>query len=182
MPKIFTSKEKKAATNMLLEGVSPKTIAAHFGVHRTTIYELRKVEGIGHTDPHRASHRLDVRLTDIEMGSFNAFVNEAGFPSKPSAMRSLIRAAMGFLELKRSEYLDLSEVSSELKAQGRNLNQLTRLANVKALKGKGGFTDEDRAFLSEVARSYSMLNGKLSDALSEARQQGRSSLRSCERL
>ena len=180
MPKIFTTKDKNAASNMLLEGASVKAVAAKFGVHVSTIYALRKDRSHGHTNPNRASRNVHVRLTNEEFAALNDFVAGAGFPSRTAALRSLIRAATGFLELPRDDYLDLVEVRTELRAQGRNLNQIARAMNKAAFKGQVTIAPEDKAFLSDVRRTYTDLDGMLSSAFREVRQLGRDALHTAE--
>tara|TARA_R110000796_G_C14564298_1_gene435178 strand:+ start:2900 stop:3619 length:720 start_codon:yes stop_codon:yes gene_type:complete len=180
MPKIFTTKDKNAASNMLLEGASVKAVAAKFGVHVSTIYALRKDRGHGHTNPNRASQNVHVRLTNEEFAALDDFVAVAGFPSRTAALRSLIRAATGFLELPREDYLDLVEVRTELRAQGRNLNQIAHAMNKAAFKGQVTIAPEDKAFLSDVRRTYVTLDGALSSAFREVRQLGRDALHTAE--
>ena len=180
MPKIFATKDKKAASEMLLEGASVKAVAARFGVHVSTIYALQKDRGHGHTNPNRASRNVHVRLTDAEFAALDDFVAGAGFPSRTAAMRSLIRGATGFLELPREDYLALAEARTELKAQGRNLNQIAHALNKAAFKGQISIAPEDKAFLSDVQRTYAALDGKLSSAFREIRQLGRDALHTAE--
>ncbi|MDO5759060.1 MAG: hypothetical protein Q4P24_16640 [Rhodobacterales bacterium] len=180
MPKIFTTKDKNAASNMLLEGASVKAVAAKFGVHVSTIYALRKDRGHGYTNPNRASRNVHVRLTNEEFAALDDFVTVAGFPSRTAALRSLIRAATGFLELSREDYLDLVEVRTELRAQGRNLNQIAHAMNKAAFKGQVMIAPEDKAFLSDVRRTYVDFDGMLSSAFREVRQLGRDALHTAE--
>lgn len=179
--KSFASKHKKDASTMLLEGASAKAVAETFGVHVSTIYGLRKDMGHGHTKADRASHVVTLRLSDEEFQALNAFVLDAGLPSRTAAIRSLIRAATGFLELRREEYLDLSEVRAELKAQGRNLNQIARALNKAAFKGQAKLTAQDKGFLSDLKRAYVALDGRLATAFREVRQKGRDALHSGDR-
>ncbi len=167
---------------MLLEGVPAKDVAANFGVHVSTIYSLRTDRGHGHTKADRASRIVNVRLSDDEFRALDQFVVDAGFPSRTAAMRSLIRAATGFLELRRDEMLDLTEVKTELKAQGRNLNQLAYAMNRAALKGNAKLTNPDKAFLAEVKSAYAALDARLSEAFREVRQKGRAALHASEKL
>lgn len=176
MPKIFTTKDKNAASNMLLEGASVKAVATKFGVHVSTIYALRKDHGHGHTNANRASRNVHVRLTNAEFAALDDFVADAGFSSRTAAMRSLIRAATGFLELPREDYLDLAEARTELKAQGRNLNQIAFAMNKAAFKGQITIATEDKAFLSDVKRTYAALDVTLSNGFREVRQLGRDAL------
>ena len=182
MPKIFTSEDKKSASNLLLEGASPKVVANQFGVHVSTIYELRKSMGHGHSKPHRASHVVNARLSDDELQALDAFVVDAGMASRNAALRSLIRSATGFLELKRSDYLDLSEVRSELKAQGTNLNQIAHALNKSALMGGAVLSEQDKAFLRELKNAHTMVDGLVSKTFAEVRQQGRNALHTAEKL
>lgn len=182
MPKTFTTKDKIAASNMLLEGASPKAVATKFGVHISTIYNLRKERGHGHTKPERASHIINFRLSDVEMRALDAFVVDAGMTSRTAAMRTLVRAASGFLELRRDEMLDLTEARRELRAQGRNLNQLAYALNRSALKGGAKLSAEDKQFLSEVRNTFTVVERLISDGFSEVRQQGRNALHKAERL
>lgn len=179
--KSFGSKQKNDASNMLLEGATVKAVAAHFGVHVSTIYALRNDRGHGHSKPDRASHVVTLRLSDEEMRALDGFVVAAGLPSRTAAVRSLIRAATGFLELRREEYLDLSEVRSELKAQGRNLNQIARALNKAAFKGQTKLTEQDKGFLSDLKRAYVTLDGRIATAFREVRQKGRAALHSGKR-
>lgn len=167
---------------MLLEGVAAKEVAAKFGVHISTIYGLRKDRGHGHTKADRASHVVTLRLSDDEFRALNAFVIEAGLPSRTAALRSLIRAATGFLELRRDEMLDLAEAKSELKAQGRNLNQIALAMNRAAMKGHAKLTNPDKEFLAGIKTTYAALDAKLSKAFREVRQKGRDALHSGEKL
>lgn len=180
--KSFGSKHKKEASDLLLEGVAAKDVAARFGVHVSTIYGLRKTMGHGHTKPDRASRVLNLRLSDEEFRALDAFVADAGLPTRSAAMRSLIRAATGFLELRREEFMDLSDAKTELKAQGRNLNQLTFALNKAALKGGVRLSEADRTFLLEVKRAYAALDTRLSGAFREVRQKGRDALHTGERV
>ncbi|MBU2357940.1 MAG: helix-turn-helix domain-containing protein [Alphaproteobacteria bacterium] len=174
--KSFATPQKIEAANMLLEGVSAKEIAAKFGVHVTTIYGLRKERGHGHTKADRASHVVTLRLSDDEFRALNAFVIEAGLPTRTAALRSLIRSATGFLELRRDEMQDLTEAKTELKAQGRNLNQLTYALNKAALKGNAKLTNPDREFLAGVKSAYAALDARLAKTFREVRQKGRDAL------
>lgn len=179
--KSFGSKQKAEAAMLLLEGASVRDVAAKFGVHTSTIYALRKDRGHGHSRTGRASHVINLRLSEEELAALNAFVADVGFPSRTAALRSLIRAATGFLELRRDEFETLAEVRSELKAQGRNLNQLAFALNKSALRGGAKLTDQDRTFLSEVRRAFAALDQRVSRTFSEVRQKGRAALHSGER-
>ncbi len=182
MPKSFEAKDKIAASNMLLEGASPKAVATEFGVHISTVYALRKDRGHGHTKPDRASHNITFRLSDVELQTLDAFIVDAGLPSRTAALRSLVRAATGFLELRRHEMLDLTEAKSELKAQGRNLNQIALAMNRAAMKGHAKLTNPDKEFLAGIKTTYAALDAKLSKAFREVRQKGRDALHSGEKL
>lgn len=144
---------------MKLRGDQPRSSGAH-----------------GYTNPNRASRNVHVRLTNEEFAALDDFVAVAGFPSRTAALRSLIRAATGFLELSREDYLDLIEVRTELRAQGRNLNQIAHAMNKAAFKGQVTIAPEDKAFLSDVRRTYVTLDGTLSNAFREVRQLGRDAL------
>ena len=180
--KSFATKQKKEASNMLLEGASAKDVAAKFGVHVSTIYGLRKSMGHGHTRPDRASHVVNLRLSDDEFGALDAFVSDAGFKNRTAALRSLIRAATGFLEMKRSDFEDLSEIRSELKAQGRNLNQLALALNKSAFRGGAKLSDSDKAFLADLRKVYVAFDSQMSGAFREVRQKGRDALHTGDRL
>jgi hypothetical protein len=182
MPKSFKTKDKIAASNMLLEGALPKAVAAKFGVHVSTIYALQKDCGHGHTKPERASHNVTFRLSDVEFRALDAFIVGAGLPSRTAALRSLVRSATGFLELRRAEMLDLTEARRELLAQGRNLNQLAYALNRSALKGGAKLSAADKQFLAEVRQTFASVDRLISNGFSEVRQQGRSALHMGERL
>lgn len=182
MPKSFKTSDKIAASNMLLEGALPKSVAARFGVHVSTVYALRKDRGHGHTRPERASHNVTFRLSDVELRALDTFIVEAGLPSRAAALRSLVRAATGFLELRRSEMLDLTEVRRELRAQGRNLNQLAYALNRSALKGGARLSADDKQFLAGVRQTFASVDRLISNGFSEVRQQGRNALHMGDRL
>ncbi|SHF76603.1 hypothetical protein SAMN05444339_11229 [Loktanella atrilutea] len=180
--KSFTTQHKTAAGNMLLEGAAPKAVAQTFGVHVSTIYALRKTLGHGHAKADRASHVVHLRLSDAEFRALEAFVVDAGLPSRTAALRSLIRGATGFLELRRDEFIDLSEVRGELKAQGRNLNQIAFALNKAARMGGAVLSPADRAFLTGLKQAYVALDGHVSGAFREVRQKGRAALHAATRL
>ena len=180
MPKIFTTKDKNAASEMLLEGASVKAVATKFRVHVSTIYALRKDLGHGYTFTNSACRNVHVRLTNKEFAALDDFVTSAGFPSRTAALRSLIRAATGFLELPREEYLDLKAVRDELTAQGRNLNQIGYAMNKSAILGQAKLSYEDKAFISDARATFSALNITVSNAFSEVRQLSRDALHTAE--
>jgi len=180
MPKIFTTKDKKAASEMLLESASAKAVATKFGVHVSTIYALRKDRGHGYGHTNSACRNVHVRLTNKEFAALDDFMVGAGFASRTAALRSLIRGATSFLELPREDYLDLKAARSEVKAQGRNLNQISLAMNKAAFKGQFAIRPEDKAFLSDLRRSYTTLDKTLSNALQEVRQLGRDALHTAE--
>ena len=182
MPKSFKTKDKIAASNMLLEGATPKLVAAKFGVHVSTIYALRKDRGHGHTKPDRASHNITFRLSGVELRALDVFIVDAGLPSRTAALRSLVRSATGFLELRRDELLDLTEARRELLAQGRNLNQLTYAMNRSALRGGAKLSPEDKQFLATVRHTFTVVDRLISVGFSEVRQQGRNALHAGEHL
>ena len=180
MPKIFTTKDKKAASEMLLEGASVKAVATKFKVHVSTIYALRKDHGHGYAFTNSACRNVHVRLTNKEFIALDDFVADAGFPSRTAALRSLIRAATGFLELPREEYLDLKAVRDELRAQGRNLNQIGHAMNRSAILGQAKLSPEDKAIIADARATFAALNGTVSNAFSEVRQLGRDALHTAE--
>jgi hypothetical protein len=182
MPKVFASKDKKLASNMLLAGVPPKDVASTFGVHVSSIYALRKDMGHGHTKPQRASHVVTLRLSDEEFQALNTFVADTGMASKNAAMRSLIRSATGFLELKRGDFLDLSELRRELKAQGTNLNQISYALNKSAFNGGAKIGKDETAFLKSLRVAYASIDAVVSSAFREVRQKGRDALHTADRL
>jgi hypothetical protein len=180
MPKIFTTKDKKAASEMLLEGASAKAVATKFKVHVSTIYALRKDHGHGYASTNSACRNVHVRLTNKEFTALDDFVAGAGFPSRTAALRSLIRAATGFLELPREEYLDLKAVRDELKAQGRNLNQIVHAMNRSAMMGQAKLSPEDKAFIADARATFAALDRTVSAAFSDVRQLGRDALHTAE--
>lgn len=173
MPKKFATKDKEKASEMLLEGVSVKAVATHFDVHATTIYELRKEMGHGHTRPDRASHVVHLRLSDEEFQALKVFMVDGGFKNRTAALRSLIRSATGFLDLKRSDFVDLTELRRELHSQGTNLNQIVRALNRSAFNGGANLSRDDKAFLTDLRKVYGSFEAHVSRVFSEVRQKGR---------
>lgn len=182
MPKIFATADKKKASEMLLEGAKPKAVAAAFGVHVSSVYNLRQEMGHGHSKADRASHTVVLRLSDDEFQALSAFVVDGGYKNRTAALRSLIRSATGFLELKRSEFADLTDIRNELKAQGSNLNQLSRALNRSAFNGGAHLTRADKTFLSEVKRAHTAVDGAVSRIFREVRQKGRDALHTSDKL
>jgi hypothetical protein len=182
MPKSFATKDKKKASEMLLEGVSVQAVAAHFSVHVTTIYALRSELGHGHSKVGRASHIINLRLSDEEFQALTAFVADGGFKNRTAALRSLIRSATGFLEMKRSDFAELSEMRGELKSQGTNLNQISYALNRSAFKGGAKLTDADKVFLADLRKVYVSFEAHLSRVFREVRQKGRDAFHTGDRL
>ncbi|MEH6655167.1 helix-turn-helix domain-containing protein [Loktanella salsilacus] len=180
MPKIFTTKDKTAALEMLLEGASVQAVATKFGVHVSTIYALRKDRGHGDGFTNSACRNVHVRLTNDEFAALDDFIAAAGFASRTAALRSLIRGATGFLELPREDYLNLKATRSEVSAQGRNLNQISLAMNRAAFKGQFSIRPEDKAFLSDLRQAHKTLDKTLSGALRDVRQLGRDALHTAE--
>ena len=121
-----------------------------------------------------------MRLTNKEFAALDGFVASAGFPSRTAALRSLIRAATGFLELPREEYLDLKAVRDELRPQGSNLNQIGHAMNRSAILAQAKLSPEDKAVLDDARATFAALNRTVSDAFSEVRQLGRDALHTAE--
>ncbi len=176
--KRFNAHHQKQALALLREGTSVRDVAKTFGVHISTLYDLRKAHGLGSSKSSRASHVITLRLTEEELHALSAFETEAGFADRSAALRSLIRAATGFLELKRSEYLGLAALNSEIKAQGRNLNQMARALNRSAVTGGAQIGKAEREILQAARESFAAVDKTVSNALREVKQKGRDALHS----
>lgn len=176
--KRFNAHHRKQATALLRDGASVRDVAKTFGVHISTIYELRTAHGLGPSKPGRATHVITLRLTEEELLALSAFETGAGFTDRSAAMRSLIRAATGFLELKRSEYLGLAALNAEIKAQGRNLNQMARALNRSAVAGGAQIGKAEREVLQAAREGFAAVNKTVSTALRDVKQKGRAALHS----
>ncbi len=176
--KRFNANHQEQALALLREGTPVRDVAKTFGVHISTLYDLRKAHGLGPTKSGRASHVITLRLTEEELQALSAFETAAGFTDRSAAMRSLIRAATGFLELKRSEYLGLAALNAEIKAQGRNLNQMARALNRSAVAGGAQIGDAEREVLQAAREGFAAVNKTVSTALRDVKQKGRAALHS----
>lgn len=180
--KRFNSKDRAKAVQLLHEGVPPKEIAQQFGVSVSTVYNVRNERGLGRSKKDRATRLVQFRLSEDEYQALQVFIADTGAASPSAAMRGLVRAATGYLELRRDEFLNLEAVLSELKAQGRNLNQLSRAMNRAALMSRAELSSADKEFLAEVRTAFVGLHSMVKDAFREVRQKGRNALHTADRL
>lgn len=177
--KSFTSKHRREAETLLRNGGRPKDVAAQFGVSLSTIYNLRREAGGGRG---RASNVVTLRLSDEELAALRKYALDGGFDGKSAALRSLIRAATGYLELRREEFLDLERLNAELKSQGVNINQMARALNKSALFGGASLSRGDKEELLALRNSLGELRVFLKSALKEVRQNGRSALHKATKI
>lgn len=98
----------------------------------------------------RKTRRLFVRLTEREAALLREVADEAGLSVSALVLGRCLGPDAG--ELPPAE--DLARVWAELRAQGRNLNQIAEAANRLARRGREGDARELRHALSSALPPY----------------------------
>lgn len=137
MPKAkrLTAGEFAGIKRLITEGWSDREIAAKTGRSRQSVNKLRHQESPRNVTTH--GRTITVRLTAEEYEGYRDFVKGRGL-TVSDGVRRLIRLALGALDLQREEVEAIAAARRELAAVGRNLNQLTKLAQAGRLRWNRG--------------------------------------------
>lgn len=127
----LTNKEIFEIDRLVAEGMTDGEIAGQVGRSRQAVSRVRRQKHSPHTTTR--GEVLNVRVTREEYEAFRALVAREGLTAS-DGMRRLMRLAVGALELRAEEIEALGEARRELTAVGRNLNQLTQLAQSGRLR------------------------------------------------
>ena len=130
MPKIFMTKDKKAASEMLLEGASVKAVATKFKVHVSTIYALRKDLGHGYAFTNSACRNVHVRLCILPEGHRSNWEITTPFRFIHLYMpNDRLRSIFAAIHDRDARQLDLPEVTfAEMPGLAGPLNALAQAA------------------------------------------------------
>ncbi|MBI1219986.1 MAG: ribbon-helix-helix protein, CopG family [Rhodobacteraceae bacterium] len=131
----FSSEERQALRRLVAEGKSRDEVAAALG--RSGPAVARLYQAARQPEATTRGHTVTVRLTTAEMEALQALAAERG-RSKNAVMRSALRQGAAMVEIDREVIAALRDVRNQIAAIGRNLNQLTELANADRLKGNPG--------------------------------------------
>lgn len=127
----LTAKEIAEIQRLVSEGWKDGEIAKRLGRSRQAVSRIRHQAVPRHTTTD--GEVIHVRVTKEEHEAFRALVDAEGL-TPSDGVRRLMRHAVGALDLRSEEIDALAQTRRELVAAGRNLNQLTQLANSGRLK------------------------------------------------
>ncbi|WP_226561863.1 helix-turn-helix domain-containing protein [Salipiger thiooxidans] len=127
----LTHKDITEINRLVGEGLPDAEIARHTGRSRQTVARVRNQTVSSHTTTDGAV--ISTRVTREEYAAFKALMEAEGLTSS-DGIRRLMRLAVGALDLRVEEIEALAQSRRELVAVGRNLNQITQLANAGRLK------------------------------------------------
>lgn len=119
----------------MAEGKSRGEVAAALG--RTIAAVARLYEAARQPEATTRGHTVTVRLTTAEVEALQALAEARG-ASKNAVLRSALRQSAAMVEIDREVIAALRDVRNQIAAIGRNLNQLTELANSGRLKWNPG--------------------------------------------
>ena len=136
-------------------------VAKECGVGRSTVVRIQLSDVPRDTTTYGSV--IQGRVSAEERAAFKALA--IGIESTESKLlRSLIRAATGFVEIDGEVLGALEGVKRELSAQGKNLNQIARAAN----RGRVVWSDKDRELVHEMLSNYRDLAGFVEGAINAA--------------
>ncbi|MBE9639264.1 helix-turn-helix domain-containing protein [Salipiger mangrovisoli] len=127
----LTHKDIAEINRLLGEGYPDAEIARRCGRSRQTVARVRNQAASSHTTTDGAV--IGTRVSVEEYAAFKALMEAEGL-TPSDGMRRLMRLAVGALDLRVEEIEALAQSRRELVAVGRNLNQMTQLANSGRLK------------------------------------------------
>ena len=121
----LTPNEIARILRLVADGASDGDIADRLGRSRQAVSKVRRQ---GHApDTTTRGEVLHVRVTREEAAAFRALMEQQGL-TPSDGLRRLMRLAVGALDVRSAEIEALAASRRELTAVGRNLNQLTQLA------------------------------------------------------
>lgn len=129
----LTNAQKQALRGELGAKVPVTELAKKYGVSRRTIYnhKNRWDERL----PQSRSKVLTVRVSAEDMGQLDALAKELNLSRADTARRVLLYAA-GIYHMEPPEAGEIAELTKEVSAIGRNVNQAVRAMNQAMLRGQ----------------------------------------------
>jgi hypothetical protein len=127
----LTHKEIAEINRLVAEGLKDGKIASRVGRSRQAVSRIRHKGTSAHTTT--GGDVVHIRVSKEELQAFKTVVEAQGL-TPSDGVRRLMRLAVGALDLRAEEIDALAESRRELVAVGRNLNQMTHLANAGRLK------------------------------------------------
>lgn len=129
----LTNAQKQALRGELDAKVPVTELAKKYGVSRRTIYNLKNrwEERL----PQSRSKVLTVRVSTEDMERLDALAKELDLSRADTARRVLLYAA-GVYHIEPPEAGEIAELTKEVSAIGRNVNQAVRAMNAAVLRGQ----------------------------------------------
>jgi transposase-like protein len=129
----LTNAEKQTLRGELDAKVPVTELAKKYGVSRRTIYNLKNrwEERL----PQSRSKVLTVRVSTEDMERLDALAKELDLSRADTARRVLLYAA-GIYHIEPPEAGEIAELTKEVSAIGRNVNQAVRAMNAAVLRGQ----------------------------------------------
>lgn len=124
-------KEIAEINRLVGDGLKDAEIARRVGRSRQAVSRVRHQKVSANTTTQ--GEVIRTRVTKEEYQAFKALVEREGL-TPSDGVRRLMRLAIGALDLRTEEIEALAQARREVVAVGRNLNQMTQLANSGRLK------------------------------------------------
>lgn len=138
-------------------GERPEALAEAFGVSVRSVYRTarnRRSETAAKADP---ALPFMFRAPASEIAAFDELAVTAGLGRRGSALRALLRMAVGLVEVPAGQIDRLHEATVRVSRLGINLNQLARSVH----RGKLRLGEEDRVLLRGLVREVEGLRREL---------------------
>lgn len=129
----LTNAEKQTLRGELDAKVPVTELAKKYGVSRRTIYNLKN--RWDERLPQSRSKVLTVRVSTEDMNRLDALAKELDLSRADTARRVLLYAA-GVYHIEPPEAGEIAELTKEVSAIGRNVNQAVRAMNAAVLRGQ----------------------------------------------
>ena len=129
----LTNAQKQALRGELDAKVPVTELAKKYGVSRRTIYNLKN--RWDERLPQSRSKVLTVRVSAEDMERLDALAKELDLSRADTARRVLLYAA-GVYHIEPPEAGEIAELTKEVSAIGRNVNQAVRAMNQAVLRGQ----------------------------------------------
>jgi predicted DNA-binding protein YlxM (UPF0122 family) len=129
----LTNEQKQTLRGELDAKVPVTELAKKYGVSRRTIYNLKN--RWDERLPQSRSKVLTVRVSTEDMGRLDALARELDLSRADTARRVLLYAA-GIYHIEPPEAGEIVELTKEVSAIGRNVNQAVRAMNAAVLRGQ----------------------------------------------
>ncbi|WP_167650111.1 plasmid mobilization protein, partial [Paracoccus salipaludis] len=129
----LTNAQKQALRGELDAKVPVTELAKKYGVSRRTIYNLKN--RWDERLPQSRSKVLTVRVSTEDMERLDALAGELNLSRADTARRVLLYAA-GVYHIEPPEAGEIAELTKEVSAIGRNVNQVVRAMNAAVQRGQ----------------------------------------------